>query len=83
MLMTTIGSQYWPVTTEGRALCFPNFHVFPWRFSVISQPRSQIFLLIVMTRRIKRDKPKKSEVEDLRADINALRRKLAEHRLKN
>jgi voltage-gated potassium channel len=22
MLMTTIGSQYWPVTTAGRALCF-------------------------------------------------------------
>lgn len=73
MLMTTIGSQYWPLTAAGRALCFLLSLFSLGVFGYITAALASFFVDkdVGGSRRVREE-----TVEALRADIAALRAEL-------
>jgi voltage-gated potassium channel len=77
MLMTTIGSQYWPVTTAGRALCFALSMFSLGVFGYITAALASFFVdkdVTGGTRRARED-----TLLALRADVQALSEALRQH----
>jgi voltage-gated potassium channel len=71
MLMTTIGSQYWPVTAAGRALCFLISLFSLGVFGYITATLASFFVDSGQG-----SAPAESDAEKLRKEITALRREL-------
>ena len=69
MLVSTIGSAFWPATAEGRILCFLLSLFGLAVFGYITASFASYF--------IGRDKEPEHDIGDLRADIAALRNELA------
>jgi voltage-gated potassium channel len=72
MLVTTMGSEYWPKSTEGRVLCFL---LALYAFAVFGYVTATLATFF-----IGRDAEEDTAVNDLRADIAALREEIREHR---
>jgi voltage-gated potassium channel len=82
MLMTTIGSQYWPVTTAGRALCFLLSMFSLGVFGYITAALASFFVDKEQTA----DKPRRASEESidaLRADVHMLIREVQQLRERN
>jgi voltage-gated potassium channel len=82
MLMTTIGSQYWPVTTAGRALCFLLSMFSLGVFGYITAALASFFVDKEQTA----DKPRRGSEESidaLRADVHMLIREVQQLRERN
>ncbi|HWD50693.1 MAG TPA: ion transporter [Rhizomicrobium sp.] len=82
MLMTTIGSQYWPVTTAGRALCFLLSMFSLGVFGYITAALASFFVDKEQTA----DKPRRGSEESidaLRADVQTLIREVRQMRERN
>jgi voltage-gated potassium channel len=76
MLMTTIGSQYWPVTTAGRALCFALSLFSLGVFGYITAALASFFV----DKDNGQNKTAKTDADSLRVEIRALRAELRETR---
>lgn len=72
MLMTTIGSQYWPVTSTGRALCFIISLFSLGVFGYITATLASFFVDTI--------KDESHDGKELREEIKALRQELSVRR---
>lgn len=71
MIMSTMGSQYWPVTPEGRLLCvLLALYVFAI-FGYITATIASLFI-----GRDKNEDAEKEELQAIRQELTALRKQL-------
>ena len=77
MLMTTIGSQYWPVTAAGRALCFLLSMYSLGVFGYITAALASFFVGQDKKHK-KKSGTERDQLEALHKDLRAMRAELAE-----